>query len=186
MTNWSDQEAEVNNIRDCLGKPVDQGIRETVIVLNVLDFVTCGSCEGHVDWGMLAPWVDFRGERGKEAARIFRQAVEAQAAGQSRDHVDALCQKAHALKKEAERPMLEKALLLGRHLDDFYRGRQVPFDTRLVIEKYTSRVRLINQGAIFQSVRDAETRAQKLTEYQQEMRDFTLFLKAVYLQTEKS
>ena len=40
-------EKEVEKIRDALGKPIDSGIKETVVVLHALEFPTSLSCEGH-------------------------------------------------------------------------------------------------------------------------------------------
>lgn len=55
---WNAIEREVDRITDRLGKPIDQGIRETVIALKANGFGTTSSCEGHLDWGSGYPWVD--------------------------------------------------------------------------------------------------------------------------------
>lgn len=49
---------EVNGITDGLNKPVDQGIKKSVIALRLWDFPTDGSCEGHLDRSLPYPWVD--------------------------------------------------------------------------------------------------------------------------------
>jgi hypothetical protein len=43
---------------DALVKPVDILIRPTVVALRALGFRTTASCDGHLDHGLKAPWVD--------------------------------------------------------------------------------------------------------------------------------
>lgn len=52
--------AEIDKIRDRLGKPVDEGIKDTLTALLAQGFETSGSCEGHDDQGraVALPWVD--------------------------------------------------------------------------------------------------------------------------------
>ena len=52
---WLEMEYFVNHVTDGLGMPIDEGIKELVLVLNLLDIETRQSCEGH----------------GKERARTF-------------------------------------------------------------------------------------------------------------------
>ncbi len=59
---WERTARAVGNVRDKLGLPVDAGIRDTVVVLNLLGLPTTQSCGGHVNatgHGLPAPWVDF-------------------------------------------------------------------------------------------------------------------------------
>lgn len=46
--------------QDALGLGMDKGIIETVTLLQLLGYITCGSCEGHVGVksGELSPWID--------------------------------------------------------------------------------------------------------------------------------
>src|SRR2546426_6951982 len=55
---WMKMEQEVGRIADKLGRPIDPGIRESVVALRVLGLTTDGSCEGHLDHGVRAPWID--------------------------------------------------------------------------------------------------------------------------------
>ncbi len=50
--------AEVRGYTDGLGLGLDEGIVDTVAALQLNGFQTSASCEGHVDWGCGAPWVD--------------------------------------------------------------------------------------------------------------------------------
>jgi hypothetical protein len=45
---------------DKLGQPIDEGIFETVVVLNLPGIHTLASCEGHLEYGAYAPWVDIQ------------------------------------------------------------------------------------------------------------------------------
>lgn len=47
----------VSTFTDRLGTPVDPGIFETVVALNLLGLPTFQSCEGHLDHGSAYPWV---------------------------------------------------------------------------------------------------------------------------------
>ena len=50
--------AEVDKTGDALGKPIDSGIKETIVFLNAMGITTTASCEGHTDYGIPWPWVD--------------------------------------------------------------------------------------------------------------------------------
>lgn len=50
--------AEVEQIADELGKPVDEAIKESVVAFLASGFSTTGSCEGHLDHGTPYPWVE--------------------------------------------------------------------------------------------------------------------------------
>src|SRR5690242_15037013 len=55
---WAKAEHSVSQIKDTLDKPVDPGITDTLTGLLAYGFPTAGSCEGHLDHGVKAPWVD--------------------------------------------------------------------------------------------------------------------------------
>jgi hypothetical protein len=58
---WEQKRAEVEKITDDLGRGIDEGIKETIIALNVNGIPTSQSCEGHFegesDHGYPMPWV---------------------------------------------------------------------------------------------------------------------------------
>lgn len=54
---WERVKNEIEATADMLGHGVDDGIRETVIALNVSGLPTSSSCEGHIGRGFLLPWV---------------------------------------------------------------------------------------------------------------------------------
>jgi len=55
---WNETLASVESIADRKGKPVDEGIKETVVAFLVNNIQTNNSCEGHLDWGRPYPFVD--------------------------------------------------------------------------------------------------------------------------------
>ena len=59
LAEWNFMASEVSTWCDGLGQPLDEKIKETVIILNLLGFKTRQSCEGHLDWGYSYPGVDF-------------------------------------------------------------------------------------------------------------------------------
>src|SRR5689334_15403267 len=66
------------HVTDRLGKGIDPGIFETVVMLNAIGLVTTGSCEGHEQEGSPAPWVDlsvkFPSDERKQAIEALREA----------------------------------------------------------------------------------------------------------------
>src|SRR5260370_15805017 len=54
---WQEAQAQVSAFTDRLGTPIDAGILETVVVLNLLGLQTFQSCEGHLTHGLAYPWV---------------------------------------------------------------------------------------------------------------------------------
>lgn len=58
-SSWEEAVAFAGHLTDRLGCPIDGGILETVVALNLLGFWTSQSCEGHLDEGLPYPWIDF-------------------------------------------------------------------------------------------------------------------------------
>lgn len=54
---WDEKNQEIDGITDRLGMPIDNGIKEAVIGLNLFGLTTSQSCEGHLDRGLPAPWI---------------------------------------------------------------------------------------------------------------------------------
>lgn len=49
---------KVDLMRDKLDYPIDDLIKLAVVALRLLEFPTCGSCQGHINWGLPYPWID--------------------------------------------------------------------------------------------------------------------------------
>lgn len=60
----------VSTFTDKLSTPIDPGIFETVVMLNLLGLHTFQSCEGHLDHGCPYPWVTILDE---ERSRTFNR-----------------------------------------------------------------------------------------------------------------
>ena len=188
---WQEVSAEVGRITDRLGLPIDEGIKETVVALNVLAINTTQSCEGHPDWGTGSPWIDLAAKDSDDLEQRMRDAFAAANSGDAQHFQPAdvakLYEEAHRLRLEVSRQHLTEARKVIRHLEAFYRDRPVPFDRRLTLQSFGSgRTRIESQGAMLQEVLPYDSRQQKLVEYQEEMRAFTAFMKARYFSGEKS
>lgn len=158
---WRDVAGAPAAIADALGRPIDPGIRETVIALNALGMSTVASCEGHLDHGLAAPWIVV----GDPTAMPYAQ----QAAGLLREGKREQAEESHMTAKRLN--LAQRRVLLDL-LDAFYAGRTVAAARRLIINpaEWSGIARLISQGADLQEIATPEERAQKLAEYQDEMR----------------
>lgn len=69
---WAEACTAVETFTDRLGMPVDAGIFETVVVLNLLGLQTFQSCEGHLDHGCAYPWVTLNDvERNRQFTQLW-------------------------------------------------------------------------------------------------------------------
>jgi hypothetical protein len=81
---------------------------------------------------------------------------------------------------QAKKHITIRLRLLGL-LAAFYEQRRVPFERQLIVQSRSDgKSRLESQGADMQEVLEPSARQQKLADYQQEMQDFTTFLKQRY------
>jgi hypothetical protein len=181
---WQEMAARVDKLTDRLGNPVDEGIKETVIILNLLGFPTTMSCEGHAERAVGGPWVDMRPE-GLEALRAQWDQAEracqtAREEKRPQEEMDRLYQALREARKEMETPVFQLAGRLMAYLIEFYQERMVPHDRRLILHNFLAAFRLQSHGVFLQEIADVAQREAKLLEYQEEMRAFTTFLKAHY------
>nr|BBH95221.1 hypothetical protein KTA_34200 [Thermogemmatispora argillosa] len=203
LEQWEALRKYFSEVTDGLGKRIDEEIFETVVTLNAAGFPTVMSCGGHLDErrGLLLPWVDigpqdsaFKAliEEEEELVLAVRLAHQRLTALREQEH----CEEARLTEvqnqvydlarrlREAQRQLRLRQVPLRtrlvQYLSQFYDGRMVPFDRRLILTTglYT---RLQNQGAIDLYLEaPRELQLQKLEEYRQEMREFTAFLKKLY------
>lgn len=177
---WEKMRAEVEEMADVLGEGIDEGIKETVIAFNVNGIPTSQSCEGHFedgsDHGFPVPWVTVSAPnkpelryKGEEETPEYRTWYEEN---------KKLFTKVEALLKE------------------FYAGRSVPEEIRIIIDKMDN-VFDVHNGGKFYIPNDRKERLQtELTEEerqripevlkncQKEMQDFAEFLKKKYFSNE--
>ncbi len=169
---WQTIAQQMRETTDSLGKPIDPGILEAVIVLNVLGFTTEQSCEGHLDRALPAPWV-----------RIINAEAEAAddraiVAYQQQDFIQGGIYQAQARLALAK----EQSRLLD-YVQRFYDEHEAATDCRLIIyPTMAGRLQLESQGAAALPAQPVEVQQAKLLDYQAEMQAFTTFLIACYCQ----
>jgi hypothetical protein len=146
-------EQEAGQLYDLQGKAVDRLIVPVVAALRTLNFDTTASCQGHLDHGEPAPWVD---------VGVTPRRTE-------------LSDKAESRLRSTN--LAEQARLLNL-LDSFYRHNHVHSDVRLLALPFgvTGGFRITNQGAEVQVILPPSSRRKKLREYQREFQRFARFL----------
>jgi hypothetical protein len=180
---WESVNEVFRSTVDGRGKRLDSGILQTVVALNVFSFSTIASCEGHMDWGHAAPWVDLSTENYTELQEKYKQLslMRKKILGEGVSEVRKIKEQdpLEDLRRQEEvlrQPLLRKIQLLFSLLDNFYTGRVVPFDVRLNLRPLGALVvRMESQGAIIQASSELR-RFDKLREYQLEMETFCQFL----------
>ncbi|MBI2028873.1 hypothetical protein HYT02_00450 [Candidatus Gottesmanbacteria bacterium] len=186
---WLQMKTELSQVTDGLGEGIDKGIMETVIAFNAFGIETRQSCEGHPDWGTMAPWIDTQmttpeaEELDNKAAEAWKKADNAEKEHVSEEKLEEVYARAHEARKASEREHLKDTKRVMDLLAEFYKDRQVPFDVRLIMTTYgNGNAHLQNQGADIQQLLDIEPRKTKLAEFQKEMVDFTEFIKGKFYQ----
>lgn len=183
---YREMQATVARMTDKLGQPVDAGIVETVVLLNLFGIPTSASCEGHLEHGTGAPWVDIEATsilaQMEAATRLFQQATQRkQELGHVTEEVLQLFEQAHAARLELKRAHIQVRQRLFALLIDFYAQWSSPFDQQLIVQsRPDGKSRLESQGADMQEVLELSEREQRLRAYQREMQSFTAFLRTRY------
>jgi hypothetical protein len=180
---WQQNLEKYSRISDKRNMPIDAGILQMVVVLNLLDIRTTASCEGHINWGTGAPWIHIRAEdpngEDQRVTQARQEALRQETLKQlPREEIDRLFSEMHQIAEQAEQK--HRRLRLMELLTAFYADRQVPYDIRLSIQNLGVISRLESQGASVIKMYPHSIREQKLLAYQQEMQEFTAFLKQCY------
>jgi len=199
---------EVENIGDRIGRPIDEGIRETVAMFKANELPTSDSCEGHVERGLPVPYVEVSApnepqERFVGQNEVFEKVAkkynitpeEAKTSKIDEAYWEAMkeCsqnEETEEYKKWNEEN--EKLLAKGQGLlEEFYKERQVEPNVKLQIEEGVGTYRIHNGGEDYQSIIEEEqeysdeekkVRSEKLEKYRSEMKEFTNFLKGKYFE----
>lgn len=162
---WQEAKTEVEKIADKLGKPIDEGIKEAIIAFKSLGINTIRSCEGHMDHGAGGPYIDIEAKEVEDLEKHL-------------DEVKDNEEKFEKIIEEITRNNLKERKKIMTHLSNFYKERNVPYDKRLIINPMgRGWSRIESQGAGLQKIEPEGIKKEKLSEYQQEMRDFSQFLK---------
>lgn len=166
---WEKKMTKVNKIVDRLGRGIDEKIKEPVTSFLIHEFITSGSCEGHIadegekQHGLPYPWI---------------QVCAPKPEGWS----EAEGEKKKQLSREWKIKNFEQQRKMMHFLEEFYQGRETPYDARLVfcIVGIFGSFRVQSFGSEMVAVLTPEEKKQKLSLYQKEMKDFTEFLKNKY------
>lgn len=173
--------ATMQYVTDQLGKGIDPGIFESVVVLNVLHFTTQQSCEGHIGRGKPAPWITFTSPDAvsisREAARLFTQGEQAQET-QGEEIAGALYEQANRLRRSAEALHGQDQRRMIAYLAKFYSTYRPAYDRMLIVYTRQPACSILESlGAAALVTEPMFIQERKLLEYLEEMRLFTTFLK---------
>lgn len=128
---WDEAETFARRLVDGMGCPIDEGILQTVVALNLLGLRTSQSCEGHLDGGLPYPWLDFQTE---ECPTWYEQAQEdACREGQSAEEEEAATTRLMDLVAayHQENPLFTRLTTL---LDTFYESRShIPEEWQIIV-----------------------------------------------------
>jgi hypothetical protein len=199
---------EVENIGDRIGRPIDEGIRETVVMFKANELPTSDSCEGHIERGLPVSYVEVsapnepeerfvgQNETFEKVARKYNITLE-EAKVSKIDEAYWEAMKECSQKEETEEYKKwnkenEKLLAKGHNLlEKFYKERTVEPDIKLQIEEGVGNFRIHNGGKDYQPVIEEERefseeekkmRSAKVEKYRLEMKEFTNFLKGKYFE----
>lgn len=184
LTQWKNEEERFRRIVDGIGRHIDEGVLDTVVVLNLLDLKTIQSCEGHLDHGTYAPYIDVRCDV-DEALRVAYEAngerIRTSLHLPRSEQDESLFEKQRELGDKITEINLAPVSKLVSYLGEFYSARNVPYDVRICCQSFPlGWTRLESQGAFLQLIQPDNLKQQRLLSYQQEMTDFTAFLKEKY------
>lgn len=170
---WSRTEIIVNAITDRSGLGIDSEIKESVTTLLALGFITKRSCQGHLNRGNAAPWINI-GQRVPRELLIKKRELKDRLKEKDAEKITAITKK-----------NLRNQIRLMKILYEFYGKREVSYDVRLVLNRFGAYgyAALESTGERFQGMRSKEQKEKKLKQYQREMKEFTDFLKKKYFTT---
>lgn len=152
---------KLEKVTDTVGHPIEQGIKETVVMFNAFELPTTQSCEGHIDSHTeeyspaMAPWVEIYPEEPEQENWFDNDELR--------------------IKIETESDgYLAKVTSL---LDEFYRNQKVPDDVRLMTSPIAYGFRVQSGG--LESLKDPndQNQREKSKRYKEEMERFTAFLR---------
>lgn len=175
----------VASLTDTLGTPIDPGIFETVVMLNLVGITTFQSCEGHLDHGAPYPWVtvidtelsQLYNRNWLHVCDLEEQAKEADTPEAYDRYLSANVQLRLLVdRSEQGSPFYQRLTSL---LDTFYEPSVNPNPSRLVIKRFKSSGRYRIEPGIAEIVESIpeHLKAVYLERGQTEMAAFTAFLK---------
>jgi hypothetical protein len=164
---------------DALGKPIDEQILQLVAILNYLGIPTIQSCEGHLDHGIAAPWIDI----GVKNVSLFnitwkkaRTVLQNAQLTQDIPEKQLLIQKSTVLFSQARKMYYREANKLFPFLNHYYSEYNPAIEHRLIITDLNQCARLHFQGDFLQETATNKKKAANLKTFQYEIDRFTQFL----------
>jgi hypothetical protein len=175
---WDEAGAFARRLTDRLGYPIDEGIVEMVVALNVCGLPTSQSCAGHLDRGHPYPWIDFQTE---ECPAWYEQAQE-----------DVCREGLNAEEEEAAVAHLMALVAAYHHKDHLYTRLEALLDTfyesrpdsewRVIVHcMRPGYYRMCSACGYTEDEWPENARAENLARAQAEMQAFTMFLKQLWL-----
>lgn len=198
---------EVAQIVDALGKPIDEGIVDSIVYLKALDIPTTQSCEGHPEGGRPWPWIRIGVENEPRERYVGQLEVYQRIAAENGVEPEAVERALEMeLWEQAERELAThpetEAYIEWTHknkklmetvqqlLDEFYSMREVAEDVRLEIVPMAGNEAEImphepnSKPALWAELSEQQIAeiVAKLPARQAEMSAFTQFLQQTYHQ----
>lgn len=202
---WDDLATEVDTWVDGMGYPIDPNIKETVIGLNALGFVTSASCEGHMDHGTAYPWIRFdlnspalqqcydrltkiQNEIQEEIQQIQIKHTELSSNAiwdlpeAKIEELTRLNKSSHEISNEIAKEQQKSIFKLTLLLKSFYDYHTSAYGNILYLNRDIYNCACImSLGGDQQILRSETDKEIKLVEYQEEMQKFGAFLKNRFL-----
>lgn len=176
-TEWNEMLKQVKQLVDANGMPVDEGVEETVVALNLLGLDTIMSCWGHDDRNTLGPYIMF----GPEEAMTLEKEWSKEA---TKDRSSPAAREKKRIAEDAGRQYRHK---IHELLVEFYATYPMNYDSLLVLEPIGMSATWLgvssNQyGELFGS----DLRQERLRNSRREIEAFTEFLKTKLKDKEKA
>ena len=186
-TRWNAIAEKAGNVADKTGKVIDKKILDLVIALAANSINTKASCEGHLDHGIAAPWVDIGLAESSEISKKIESLkalwleIKTKAEKTQKETIDKMWLESKKLELEIKYPTSLLVQKLSKLLDKFYQKRTSSYDTHIILRQLgLTSYRMECQGTIFQEVRGPSEKEIKLKQYQEEMKSFYEFLKNIF------
>ncbi|MCL5733680.1 MAG: hypothetical protein M1334_03415 [Patescibacteria group bacterium] len=204
---WEGKRKEIEGYADALGYGIDDKIKESLVALNIFGLPTTASCEGHINHGISAPWIEisapdepeerFAGEKEIYQKIANKYGVPLEDVKTGDNHmawVEAEIERSKADEtKEYKNWREENKKLMAKaegFLNEFYKNRKASNDNRLEITKEgEGNFRIHNGGRDYKnapkdiSEKQKQELSKRLFNHQKEMEEFSSFLKEKYLKS---
>ncbi len=180
---WEEASIVARHLTDRLGCPIDDGILEMVVALNLLGLRTCQSCEGHLEEGHPYPWVNLE----TDEFPAFKQALE----DASREELSSEEQEAKGAHLVAIVEKLPSRGVVYTRLEallhDYHLQRHSSLECPPIALHWFSPIffRILPSCAYGADEWPVHERASNLAHAQAEMRAFTAFLKQRFFESEQ-